>query len=436
MTVDLRDLQGNVLRAYGTAFAHAAYLFVRVADPAAGRAWLAELCGQVTSDEPWPHGHKPAHTLNVALTADGLRAIGAPKQVVDAFPADFSQGMAARAEIVGDAGESHPQNWERPLRQPQVLLIAMAHEAGSLGKRVGELGARIHAAGGGLALDHVQRAAALEGKREHFGFADGFSQPAIQGEAGPLTRNGMGTPEPDGQWSEVAPGEFVHGYPGEDGAPSGGPPPPLHRSGSFMVWRKLRQDVAGFDDYARRAAAQLGIPEGTVKAKMVGRWQDGRSLAVSDRPEPADRRELDPHRINDFRYGTEVGFCPLGAHVRRANPRDALGFDGLLTKRHRIIRRGMPYTDDGEVGLIFACYQADIARQFEFIQARWMNDGDPFWIGAEKDPLTMAGERMTIQGSPPTFLAPLASFVTTKGGGYFFVPGLSGLRALAAAYWR
>jgi deferrochelatase/peroxidase EfeB len=154
--------------------------------------------------------------------------------------------------------------------------------------------------------------------------------------------------------------------------------------------------------------------------------------------------------------------------VRRANPRDDLGrrfkWHGKLTKRHRIIRRGVPYPDlhkdeqqelrEGEErGLMFVCYQASIERQFELIQGRWLNDGDAFWLGAEKDFLTIpapgpedrllgngsepfGGDRMTIQDDRhPRFLSPHPSFVRIRGGGYYFTPGLSALRALGSAYW-
>jgi hypothetical protein len=85
---------------------------------------------------------------------------------------------------------------------------------------------------------------------------------------------------------------------------------------------------------------------------------------------------------------------------------------------------------------MFVCYQASIARQFEVIQGRWLNDGDVFWLGAERDSLTMSDGKMTIPGKPPSFLQPQPSFVTTKGGEYFFTPGLTALSALASGYWR
>jgi deferrochelatase/peroxidase EfeB len=153
-------------------------------------------------------------------------------------------------------------------------------------------------------------------------------------------------------------------------------------------------------------------------------------------------------RINDFRYKNDPDGlrCPLGAHVRRANPRDALGWQGRLTKRHRMIRRGMPYgrppadparPDGVDRGLMFVCHQASIERQFEVVQGQWLNDGDGFWLGVEKDLLTLGGhgEGMTIAGRPPAFLRKPPHFVTTRGGGYFFTPGINALRTISAGGW-
>ncbi len=280
--------------------------------------------------------------------------------------------------------------------------------------------------------------------REHFGFADGLSQPTIEDpRAGPHDHQGRGTPTRDGAWDDIAPGEFVLGYPDEDGLVATAPPDPLRRSGSFMVVRKIHQDVGRFESYLSSQAAALDMPEELLAAKMVGRWRSGAPLSLSpDRNDPeltvgGSRRA----ELNDFRYGTDRDErrCPLGAHIRRANPRDALGWHGLLTKRHRIIRRGMPYGPafdggDADRGLMFVCYQASISRQFEFIQSLWLNDGDLFGLGAERDPLAngVPSYKMTIQGERPRFLAPLPSFCRIRGGDYFFAPGIAALRALAA----
>jgi Dyp-type peroxidase family len=493
--VDEDDLQGNVLRAYGNSFAHAYYLFVHIEHGDSGRRWLRELCEQVTTAAPWPRGFKPEETLNVALTFQGLRALGVPSAVQATFPKEFRQGMASRAKFLGDEGESDPNEWERgwlPPKEPHVLVTVLAQDLQILRRRADALLERIHG-GPGLWVVNEQEAGLMRHRgryaREHFGFADGFSQPAIRGNPSARFREGMGTPGRRG-WSLVAPGEFVLGYPGEDGLLPPGPAAPLDRSGSYMVVRKLEQHVGRFRKYLFDKAQEdlpclrdmpMPGPAGQdwltkrqrlLAAKIVGRWFDGRSLVLH--PEPEDSYKKTPLRkINRFRYSKDPDGlrCPLGAHVRRANPRDDFGFQGLLTKRHRIIRRSMPYgkpafdpqangnhdwyadlldpdVDEDERGLVFICYQSRIAQQFEVIQGRWLNNGDVFWLGHDRDFLTMSGPgtgdgeaeadpgKMTIQGSPPSFLAPQPSFVSTKGGEYFYAPGISALWALGSGYWR
>jgi Dyp-type peroxidase family len=487
--VDQRDLQGNILCGYGNAFAYGVHLFVRIEDERAGRAWLAELCESATTAASW-QGFKPLETLNVAFTHRGLKALGVPKAVRGTFSAEFREGMLKRATRLGDVGESAPREWEKGLKRPHMLVTVMAQTEPVRQRRWDALRERV-AATPGLSVRYEQPVQMLTHPhhpdlyaREHFGFADGFSQPAIRGNAGPDTRRGMGTPEKGGRWEPVAPGEFVLGYRGEDGQLPASPAAPLGRNGSYMVVRKLRQKVAAFREYLRRKAnreleaeghapsdAEIAARQRRLAAKMVGRWQDGRSLVLSDDP-TGQEGERDPTRINDFRYGQDPnGFrCPLGAHVRRANPRDALRFEGRLTKRHRLIRRGVPYgpaaydpaaedhepnglfdpdlRDDADRGLMFVCFQASIARQFELIQMHWLNDGDVFWLGGESDLLgtgetfvaapggTPGDGRMTIQGRPPHFMTPpQPPLIATRGGGYFFAPGVTALRALASGYW-
>ena len=177
-------------------------------------------------------------------------------------------------------------------------------------------------------------------------------------------------------------------------------------------------------------------------AKVIGRWRNGAPLVTTPAASPA---QFDPTApgTNDFRYRTadpDGLRCPLGAHIRRSNPRDALGFDGKLSFRHRIIRRGMPYgtelpegvyEDDGqERGLVFVCFNASLSRQFESIQRQWLNDGNSFHLGEDSDYIVGGSGKMTIQGKPPFFLAQ-GPFVTTRGGEYLFVPGITALAAIA-----
>lgn len=452
MRVDQRDLQGNILAGYG--LAHSLFLFFRVTEPAAGRALLGELAEQVTTAAPFGDA-KPASTVNVALTHDGLRALSVPDRVLGSFPEDYREGMGARAGKLGDSGPDAAASWEPGLRpgEAHALVTVTAQEPSHLDAR--REGVMQRAATGGVELVHEQAASVLPAgdggtAREHFGFADGFAQPSIDAVAehdpkrrvGPTARPGQGTPT-GGGWKELAPGEFVLGYPDETGYVANAPPDPLRMNGSYMVVRKLRQDVTLFHRFLHNAAG--GNPDGArlLAAKIMGRWPDGTPLVLSPEPPPSDPAAKPE---NDFVYGKDADGmrCPIGAHIRRANPRDALGFDGQLTARHRIVRRGMPYgpasadpaVDDGvDRGLMFVCYQASIARQFEVIQGSWLADGDAFGLGSDRDFL-LGGEdprgKMTIPGEPPRLLGPRRAFVTNRGGGYFFAPGVSALKALAA----
>jgi Dyp-type peroxidase family len=423
---------------------------VAVEDPAAGRAWLAELVDRVTPALEWDGESTPSATLNLAITHPGLAALGVPRRLLDSFPDDFREGMAARACAIGDVGVNDPQRWEQELASgPRHVLVSTYCVTGALLEQgAAELRRRIAQAGSGVRIVHeVDGGLVDHGRhrlsREHFGFADGFSQPDVRGmHSG--SREGEGTRHRFG-WRSVAPGEFVLGYPDEDGQLPPAPAAPLGRNGSFLVVRKLHQHVARFHRFLREAASgEWGEEE--LAARVVGRWRDGSPLALSPlRPDPAVARSKS---INRFGYADDPDGlrCPVGAHVRRSNPRDALGWQGRLTRRHRIIRRGMSYgeapvdlaiEDKVERGLLFACYQASISRQFELIQRRWLGDGNAFGLGGDADFLLGPADpdgKMAIPGHPPKLLSPIPEFITLRGGDYFFAPGLTALRALAGGF--
>ncbi len=441
--IDVGDLQGGIVRGYGRRFGFARHLFARIREPAAARMFLSAMAGPVTTEQEWA-GH-PQTTLNVAVSFRALEALGLPAAVLDRFPAEFRCGMAHRAERLGD----DPRTWDDELRDLEVLLVVQAQSAQALTEECEGWERALDRGDHGLQLAHVQEAGLLGEQREHFGFTDGFSQPAIEGVAREKIR-GQGTlykrprwPLVPVRWRAIKPGEFVLGYVDEDRGLAPAPPPPFDRNATFMVWRKLRQDVAGFRAQVAEQARRIGLDQELVAAKLVGRWRDGTPLAL--RPDAPDR-DLgnDKERANDFRYGDDpAGLrCPRGAHVRRTNPRDALGWEGRLTARHRILRRGMPYgpelphgaEDDGvDRGLLFVCMQASIARQFEIVQSQWCNDGNAFGLGAQPDPITgPAGATVAhmIEGAPPHVVSPLRSCVQCRGGEYFFVPSIAALRAL------
>jgi Dyp-type peroxidase family len=438
--LELGDIQGNVLRPYG--FRHAAFVFVRIDDAEAGRAWLGERAAEVTSAAPWTEG-KPETTLNVRLTYAGLAALGVPEDVLASFPEAFREGMAARADLLGDRGANDPAEWEPGLGtgEAHVLLRLDAQEPERLEQELERVGAGLEGVG---TVVNEQRSAFLPSGRNHFGYVEGAGAVAVLGDG--LTSNrGEGIPESRNRWRALRPGEFILGYEDEDGELPDTPVEPLGRNGTYMVYRKFFMDVAAFTSFLRAAAAYFGGDEELAAAKLMGRWRDGTPLALSpDRADP--ELAADPARVDDFRYGDDPqGLrCPLGAHIRRANPRDALGWDGKLSLRHRMIRRGVSYgpppadpaVDDGvDRGLVFTCFVASIERQFETVQTTWINDGNVFKLGGDKDFL-LGGEdphgKMTVQSDPPVFLSPQPAFVRVRGGEYLFQPGLAALRALAA----
>ena len=417
------DLQGNILCGYGRNYLYGLFLFLRVKEPEAARKWLGDRLAEITTAVPWVEA--PPSTLNVAFTYEGLQVLGVPQWVLAHFPDDYRKGMRKRSEPLGDTGLSHSDNWEDELDGVHVLVTVNAIDCEIRNERDEQLTAEALARG--FCLGRAQRTAVLEGHAEHFGFHDGIAQPSIRDpKAGPWRRTKTDVP--------VEPGEFVLGYVDEGGTlpPA---PPRLGRNGSYLVVRKLEQDVDGFWDFIEEEAGGEADRREWLAAKILGRWKDGTPLALSPHA-PVPEREEDLAWLDDFTYAYDPDglACPFGAHIRRTNPRDSTDRDWRFTNRHRIIRRGMPYSPDkGETGrgLMFACYQASIERQFEFVQSQWCGDGNAFGLGSDPDFIVGPDVgKMTIQGRPPTFV-PMRRFVKTRGGDYFFAPGIAALGEIA-----
>ena len=221
-------------------------------------------------------------------------------------------------------------------------------------------------------------------------------------------------------------------------------PEVLGRNGTYVVFRKLHQRVAAFRQYLK-ANSSSSEEEELLAAKMMGRWRSGAPLALSPtKDDPA--LGANPQRSNDFLFKEEdpKGLkTPLGSHIRRMNPRDS-EVSGAV-RLHRMIRRGTSYgpplppgvlEDDGvDRGLAFIFAGTNLRRQFEFVQSEWMNDSSFFGPQGESDPIAGLGGK-TGQFTIPTQpirrrLRDLPQFVVTRGGEYFFAPGLRALRWLA-----
>lgn len=451
LRLDLADIQGNIIRGYRSPVAR--YLFLHFDNAAAGRTVVNGVTDQVTTSVEWDGG-MPDSTVNIAFTYPGLAALELPPVALDGFPADFRQGLRSRARLIGEVGESDPANWEPLWRSDDVHCFVMigARSPAALAERVAWLES-LCAAAGGVRVVGTQDAAALvvNGKpcnKEHFGYSDGFGNPDI-GSTGLAPQPGGGKPTAAG-WDPVAAGEFLLGHRDETGQIASTPPPiGLFRNGTFVAYRKLHQKVGSFRRYLAEEGARVpGGPE-RLAAKMVGRWRDGTPLALSpDHPDPAI--VADDDRVINFRYADDPDGlrCPLGAHIRRANPRDALGFGTLLTAGRRIIRRGLPYgpwvpedqpgDDDGEHGVIFIALAASLSEQFEFVLQQWINYGNDFLQGSDPDPLVgnrSASDKMVVPGDPsapgghrPHVCFGMPQFVVTRGGAYFFMPSITALR--------
>jgi Dyp-type peroxidase family len=459
---DLGDVQGLVARGYGTLPA-ARFLILGFEGSAATRAWLRKVIPQVTPADQRPD----RRAVHIAFSSAGLRKLGVGGASLGSFSNEFVDGMTTkhRSRILGDADDSAPEGWKwggpgTPEVDGALLLYAADdQELETLEKELG--------VDAGLSVLARLGTSELQG-HEPFGFRDGISQPIIEG----LSLKGPAA-------TTLRFGEFVLGYPNEYGRVTGGPllepqadplrllptdpatgRPDLGRNGSYLVFRQLSQDVRGFWRFleaATRAPDGQARPDRRLRlaAKMVGRWPSGAPLALSP-----DADDVTLQEANDFAYhehdvsGTR---CPIGAHIRRANPRDSLdpnpgtAASFAINRRHRILRRGREYgtplTPDGalgsgtpggdeERGLHFICLNANIARQFEFVNATWLNDPKFGALYDDADPLVGPSEpyggTFTIQADPiRERVLGVPRFVSVKGGAYFFLPGLAATRYLA-----
>ncbi len=430
--LELGDIQAGALLPRPTPYA-GAFLALRIEDRQAGRELLRRLVPILDSVASFDPGRQVS--LAVALSFQGLQALGVPEESLATFPPEFRQGMAARAAELGDMGESAPGNWEEPLGSGDVhlMLALLAPDAARL-EGVVLLARDALRNLPGVVLIWQQEVSAAPDQREPFGFKDSIGQPAIEG---------TGIPGTNPREAPLKAGEFVLGYEDETGSlPPMPQPEVLGRNGSYVAFRKLHTRVAVFRQYVHDRAANRA-EERWLAAKFVGRWPSGAPLALApdgDDPELA----ADPERNNAFMYGDDPrGLkCPVGAHVRRVNARDSV-VTGVV-RLHRMIRRGTNYgpplpagvlEDDGaDRGLMFAFVGAQLARQFEFVQAQWVNDGRFIGAPAEKDPLVGANDngQFTVPRQPiRRRFQGLPAFVVNRGGEYCFLPGLRALRWLA-----
>ncbi len=457
--LELSEIQGFLVRDYKD-MPVSKYFLLEVADAKKAKGFLKEISKEITS---------VSHTngnfyLNIGFTSAGLAALGLHSNNVQSFIREFREGMVTphRQRLLGDHNSSAPENWSwGGPGNPSIHLILMIFETSEekLDEHTHQFLSKFNQ--NGLKAVHILNTEAFPDDKEHFGFRDSISQPSIAG-------SGFEGLERD----NIKPGEFVLGYKNEynvhpdtplvkeaqgnmeilPSGPDGSGQKDLGRNGTYFVLRQLKEDVDGFwnflNEKSKNEDGSFNHDESTkLAAKMMGRWPSGAPLVKFPDKDPGGLSN-----DNDFVYTEtdKLGLqCPFGAHSRRTNPRDNFEETGpseslKLTRKHRIMRRVRSYGEKyvgsstqhspkGEVGILFGCFNADINRQFEFIQYSWANypkfkqlyaDPDPF-IGVKEIPEEGVIQQFTIpQETHNKYVDGLKSFVTVRGGAYFFFPSI------------
>jgi deferrochelatase/peroxidase EfeB len=511
--LDLLDIQGSVMRAYGRfGYPVARYVFLHVNRAAEGRAFVGAITNQVTTSVEWGDGpgqiKQPDWTVNIAFTYQGLKDVGLPTSSLVGFSPEFVSGMKARKDILGDEGPSSPEHWDPIWRRNRVERDQDVHIFIALNARLPALleesyawlkgvvkqyepGVVVlggHCGDDGAILDYQDVKILMENghptAKEHFGYTDGIGDPVYEGMPGySQSPNGRGKQLQDGIWAPLATGEFLLGHIDEAKEyPSAPDPILLSRNGTFMVYRKLHENVATFHSYLEEHGRRYPCGTELLAAKFVGRWRDN-GAPLTKAPDQASKDKFDAlfaaadeqgqdALLSDFTYDDDMSGskCPLSAHIRRTNPRASLqmiheegdrpgslkmsvrAFDtpGALSNRRRLLRRGLPYgevtdrtRDDGNHGIVIMMINVDFNRQFEFVQQQWINYGNDFKAGNDKEIIAgnhSADERFlskaVIQVDPnsdaaPYLLSRIPRLIETRGGDYFFVPSLTALRMIA-----
>ncbi|MBL8376749.1 MAG: Dyp-type peroxidase [Burkholderiales bacterium] len=470
-----RDVQGGIIDGY-KGITRGSLLLISLADAAGGAALLDYLILNVTTVEKQGRIENPNKReaedelrINIAVTFDGMRLLGLSEAQLGMLPIEFQEGMEARASLLGDTHHNHPRRWHLPLAfmpadaKDQRVELSSVHllvqirggvyfdqQRNDFCLRIGDIpGVRI------VAEQTMRRIVKGNKVREHFGFADGLSQPTIVPYA-----HGK---QPKQFQNQVHLGEFLYGH---QNAAEPAPEPVDAQSrerlrwmknGSFLVIRKLRQNVAGLRKIASDAADNTGrttVTAELIEEKMMGRKKGGQSLAVRYRGNDFDY-DHDPHGLR----------CPLHAHIRRANPRPdaySVDFDPQVARFPHLVRRGMSYgpdydparngTEDEERGLVFMAYNASIAEQFEVVQ-RWVSGGnstggysgqsDPFLgVAGPEGKRTFRFEhgnrvvRVELDGPAEPLDDDWQPLVRLEWGLYALTPSISALRELLAVAQR
>jgi Dyp-type peroxidase family len=431
----LDDLQGNILKSHGRD--HAVHMFLRFDDIARGRMFVRMIAGWVTSARQQLVEIDTFKLTRVSagefvaffLSAAGYKALEVPEENIPSEPA-FRDGMRRRGAMLADPPAIF---WDTSFQEPIHAMALIADGSATL---VRQHTRRLQWA----AREHAVRVAAIEFGHalkndygltiEHFGYADGLSVPVL------ISKD----PPAELKWNPEVP--LAQALVPDPGAASGA------GFGSYLVFRKIEQNVRAFKEAEQRLAQALGLQGEEAEragALLVGRFEGGSPLALSD----ADDVSL--NLLNDFSYADdpEGRRCPFHAHIRKVNPRGASTDERSRLLVRRGITYGRRYDDPNRdlepgarpssgVGLLFMAYGSGIESQFEFVQARWANDPHYLRPHTGIDPLIGQQAAPDYQwpvcwGADAPFLAApfsIGGFTSLKGGEYFFAPCISALKSL------
>ena len=507
-TIDFHDVQGNIMNNYAEfGYFKSRYLFIEVRNGMDGRAFVREMTPFITSSAVHANKSKllPKTTMNMSFTYNGLKELGVPVLTLQSFPDEYAMGIRNRTSILDDVGKSDPKNWDPVYRDEiHIFLSIDARQIEDLENRFKEIEAVIEKYEGirliegcknqDVSIQKYQESSALYNSKgfptakEHFGYTDGISNPFFKGmtqEMGDVIGGGKkvayGDPKAASTWAPIETGEFILGYRDEANEyPSASVPKLLSKNGSYMVYNKFHENVGNFNNYLDSAESKYDIDKEELAAKFVGRWRNGAPITTYPKKEDADKvaqerqaallainkatnpKEQEEARENfkrvnknftgfDFADDKTGSKCPMGAHIRRSNPRGSLEFNNngafetpaALDNRRRLIRRGLPYgvstsdSNDGEHGTIIMTIVADIKRQFEFVIQQWLNYGNDFKLANDRDPITgnqkESTGRMVLEGGEgqaPKFLMDIPQFIETRGGVYLFIPSITALNLI------
>jgi Dyp-type peroxidase family len=466
---DKSDIQGLVV--YGYSLDCSRHFVLRVKHVYKARRFLGELVKQrLITDASTRSGdvqlmnNRGPSALNVGITYRGLEKLGLPARYLHVFRQKaraFAEGAYPRAaRRLADTGPSAAQLWDRRFKPERAhVLLSVYADKGVDWQEVTARLKRVRGAYGLLGWDHPFDAEHLttekEGRREHFGFRDGISQPAVRGFHKEKEKQKLHEP-----------GEFLLGYNNDENFNPWMLPfphllpwllpvqpddhPDFFRNGSFGVFRKMQQDVEGFNasvgNWADKLAGRHNIKNGPeyVKAKLCGRWSDGSVVTAASpsapylAPNPGVKVADEALNAFDFSDDEEGLGCPYGAHIRRMNPRA----DKVVPFRKRpLLRRGMPYGpkfvpgSENERGLLGLFFCASLEDQFEHLLAEWgdQNPMGPDNRGNAKDPLVGNHEDskavfdIPVEGEDLRQLDGFKPYVTTRGTLYAFYPGIKAL---------